>query len=511
MPIDTAPFERLVEVRQAVLDDVPGIVELMRACYPVVDARMEERVRSQITTFGPGQLVALVDGQIAGYGASMRIDADHEGPQEWLPVTKDGFITSHDPEGPDLYGVDMMVHPKMRRLRIGHRIYQARRELARKLNLRRIVFGGRMPHLIRHPDLEPERYAELVHEDRIRDPTLTFQFRQGFHPLRVVHNYLPWDKESRGHGLLMEWTNLDYRAPGSTVKLSRSVRVCIVQYHMGRITDYDAFVAKCTEYVKIARDYEADFLLFPELFTLQNACHGPEGTGPEMVRRIALWTETYITTFRDLAVGNNVNIVAGTQPVEDGDSVYNVAFLFHRDGRIDRQAKIHITPGERQEAGFRGGHRIEVFETDRGKVAVPVCYDIEFPEMARLAVDGGARILLVPYSTRDRQGHLRVTRCAQARAIENQVFVVTAGTVGNQPAPNGMDIHYAQSGVYTPSDFSFARDGVQAECAVNAEMVLVADLDLEELRRSRRTGTVRPAQDRRHDLYKLIALDPANA
>ncbi len=508
MPIDTRRFERRVEVRQATIDDVPSIVKLMEACYPVVDAQMGERTLSQMRTFPEGQFVALVEGDVIGYAASMRLDADAAGDgHTWTHMTQDGYITGHDEEGPDLYGVDMMVHPEARRMRIGHRIYEARRELARSLNVRRILFAGRLPGLHKHPELTPERYVELVHADRMRDSTLTFQFRQGFHPIDVLPGYLPWDKESLGNGLLMEWINLDHRQKGAKVVRVQNVRVCIVQFGMDRIATFEAFLSRCREFVSAARDYEADFVIFPELYTLQNASHGPSVPGPALVRWLGEWTESYIEAFRDMAAGYHINIVGGSTPVVDGESVYNVAFLFHRDGRIDRQSKIHITPGERQEAGFIGGDQISVFDTDCGKVAMPVCYDIEFPEMIRLMVDGGARILLVPYSTRDRQGHLRVTRCAQARAIENQVFVVTAGTIGNQPSSNGMDIHYAQSGVYTPSDFAFARDGVQAECAVNTEMVLVADLDLEELRRSRTTGTVRPANDRRHDLYRLESLN----
>jgi predicted amidohydrolase/GNAT superfamily N-acetyltransferase len=508
MPIDTAPYERRIQVRLARSSDAGGIVGLMQACYPYVDPRMEERVRAQLAMFPEGQFVAVLQKKVVGYAASMRLDLDeHPGDHTWKELTDDGFLTDHDPEGPDLYGVDMMVHPDCRRMRIGHRLYAARRDLARQLNLRRIAFAGRMPGLQKQPEITPERYVELVHAERLRDPTLTFQFRQGFHPMRVLHGYLPWDKESLGHGLLMEWTNLEYQPPGGRKqKAVQALRVCIIQYGMGRVPSWDGFVERCREFVSVASDYEADFVIFPELFTLQNASHMDAKTGVMMVRGQAERTEQYITAFRDFATSYNVNIVAGSQPVVDGEAIFNVAFLFHRDGRIDRQAKLHITPGEKQEAGFVGGAKIEVFDTDRGRIAIPVCYDIEFPEAARLAVDMGARVLFVPYSTRDRQGHLRVTRCAQARAIENQVFVVTAGTVGTQPSPTGMDIHYAQSGVFTPSDFGFARDGVQAECSVNAEMVLVADLDLEELRWSRREGTVRPAQDRRHDLYRLQPL-----
>ena len=98
---------------------------------------------------------------------------------------------------------------------------------------------------------------------------------------------------------------------------------------------------------------------------------------------------------------------------------------------------------------------------------------------------------------------LRVRYCAQARAVENQIYTVISGTVGNLPQTENMDIQYAQSGIFAPSDFEFARDGIVGETNPNLEMVLIGDVDLEILRRERQSGTVRQLKDRRHDIYKL--------
>ena len=132
-----------------------------------------------------------------------------------------------------------------------------------------------------------------------------------------------------------------------------------------------------------------------------------------------------------------------------------------------------------------------------------VCYDVEFPELARIAVDKGARILFVPFATDERYGYLRVRYCAQARCIENQVFVAISGCVGNLPFVENADIHYAQSGIFTPSDFPFARDGIAAECTPNIETVIFHDVDVELLKRQRQTGTVLNWADRRSDLYQI--------
>lgn len=124
--------------------------------------------------------------------------------------------------------------------------------------------------------------------------------------------------------------------------------------------------------------------------------------------------------------------------------------------------------------------------------------------MARIATDKGANIIFSPFCTDDRQGYLRVRYCSQARAIENQIYTVISGTVGNLSDVANMDIQYAQSGIFTPSDFTFPRDGIVGECSPNIETVVVGDVDLEILRRHRRSGSVNQLRDRRDDIYHVV-------
>ena len=162
------------------------------------------------------------------------------------------------------------------------------------------------------------------------------------------------------------------------------------------------------------------------------------------VRRLTLFTEEYINLFTKLAVKYNVNIIGGSHFVEEKEKIYNISYLFRRDGTIEKQYKIHITPNERKWWGISQGDTVRVFDTDCGKIAIQICYDIEFPELARIATDKGANIIFTPFNTEDRQGYLRVRYCAQARAVENQIYTVIAGTVGNLPETENMDIQYAQ-------------------------------------------------------------------
>jgi predicted amidohydrolase len=283
------------------------------------------------------------------------------------------------------------------------------------------------------------------------------------------------------------------------------VRLSLVQYEMRPIRSWEDFETQCEFFVDSASDHKADFLCFPELITLQLLSILSEvGRPEEDARRLAAFTPRYLELFARLATDYNVNIVGGSQLTLSGDQLFNIGYLFRRDGTIGMQKKIHATPNETRWWGVRGGDRIEVFDTDCGKIAILVCYDVEFPEVVRVAVSQGARILFVPSNTNDRRGHLRVRLCCQARTIENQVYVVNAGCVGNLPLVENADTHYAQSGIFTPSDIPFARDGVAVEAEPNVETVLFQDVDLELLRRARRTGTVRNWHDRRTDLYKVV-------
>jgi predicted amidohydrolase len=205
-----------------------------------------------------------------------------------------------------------------------------------------------------------------------------------------------------------------------------------------------------------------------------------------------------------LAVSYNVNIIGGSHPTREADGeVYNISYVFLRDGSIHEQHKIHPTPNERYWWNVKGGNKVNVIDTDCGPIGVLICYDVEFPEIVRHVVDQGAAIVFVPFCTDERQSYLRVRYCSQARAVENQCYVVMAGNVGNLPKVDNMDIQYSQSCVLTPCDFPFARDGIAADTTPNVEMVAIADLPLDSLRGARQGGTVQNLKDRRFDLYSV--------
>jgi predicted amidohydrolase/ribosomal protein S18 acetylase RimI-like enzyme len=508
--IDIHEFESKVKIRPLIIDDFEALVSMQKKCFPSMKIWTRENIENQVRIFPEGQIAIEIDGMLAASSSSLIIDSDDfDMNMNWDEVCDKGNIGTHDPEGDTLYGMEIMVHPDYRGMKLATRLYEARKNLARELNLMRIVIGGRLPGYKKFRNkLTINQYVDQVTSKAIFDPVLTPQLSNGFSLKKVLKEYLDEDKESSGFATYLEWTNFDYTEETNKVFLAAApVRICVVQYQMRPIKSFDEFAIQCEYFVDVASGYKSDFILFPEIFTLQLLSLFPKENPGSAARKIGKFTEQYLELFSELAIKYNINIVAGSHFTPEDDKLYNISYLFKRNGEIGKQYKLHITPNEKKWWGVEAGKYIEVFDTDKGKIAIQICYDIEFPELARIAVERGARIIFVPFCTDDRQGYLRVRYCAQARCVENQVFVAIAGTVGNLPQVDNMDIQYAQSGIFTPSDFSFARDAIAAECTPNVETVIINDIDLELLKRFRNRGTVTNWNDRRTDIYQVLARD----
>lgn len=508
MSTDLESFEKQVNVRPLGLKDFDGLVALQSLCFPGMKTWQLEHLQSQVHTFPEGQICVEIDGQLMASSSSLILDYDdHSDWHDWSSISDHGYIRNHDPKGDTLYGIEIMVHPEARGLRLARRLYEQRKELCRKLNLSRMVVGGRIPGYGAHKhQMSAQEYVRRVITKELFDNVLTTQLANGFVLIQLIPDYLPSDEDSAGYATCLEWPNLDY-VPKPSRRSRRAVelvRVSVVQYPMKPIAGWEEFERQCDFFVDVAGDNRADFLLFPELFTLQ-LLSLVKGTRPgQAARALAEMTPRYLELFTHLAVKYNVNIIGGSQfTVDDTGRLENVSYLFRRNGTLDKQSKIHVTPNERRWWGVQGGDKFHVFDTDLGPVAVLVCYDIEFPELCRMAAAQGALIFFVPSNTADRHGYLRVRLCSQARAIENQVYVALSGCVGSLPQVENADIHYSQSAIFTPSDIPFARDGIAVESSPNLEAVLTYDLDLELLRRARRGGTVRNWDDRRKELYQV--------
>lgn len=513
--LNLVEFERHVRVRPVTIDDFDQLVTLQHECFPGMAPWTRKHVESQLERFPEGQICIEYNGRIVASCATLIVDSSEDLDwHNWAAVSDNGYIRNHDPEGDILYGIEIMVHPQQRGMRLARRLYNARKDLARKFNCRSIYIGGRIPGYGEHAEhMTAREYVQAVIDKRLFDPVLTTQLANGFVLKRLIPNYLPSDSESRGYATFLEWTNLDH-VPEARRRMMRSiepVRLGVVQYGMRPLKSFEELATQVEFFVDAAGDHKTDFLLFPELFTTQLLSLTPKCRAEEQARRLAPFTPRLLDLFTDLAVRYDMNIIGGSHVAEEDDQLFNVAYLFRRNGTLEKQYKLHITPGERRWWGIQPGRTVRVFDTDHGRVAILVGYDIEFPELARIAVSQGARILFVPFNTADRAGYMRLRYCAQARCVENHVYTTLAGVVGNLPFVQGADTHYAESGIQTPCDVSFARDGIAATCTPNVETVLVQDLDLELLRRHKHGGTEQNWLDRRGEVYRVVYRERASA
>ena len=504
--INLKKFEKSLVVRPLLSTDWESVVALQRRCFPGMEAWTREQFDSQLRIFAEGQIGVIYQGKLVASSSSLILNFELY--KDWHnhdEISNNGFIRNHTSDGTTLYGIEMMVDPDYRGLKLARRLYDARKRLVREKNLMRIVVGGRIPGYAAHADSMSARdYIDRVMNKTLFDPVLTTQLANGFVLKRLIPGYLTTDAASKGYAAFLEWVNLDFVPdPRQRFVPVAPMRVCVVQYQMRLVASFQAFAEQCEYFFDVASDYKCDFIVFPEIFTTQLLSMIHEQNPAAAVRRLSEFTPSYLELFTRLAVKYNVNVIGGSHFTVEENDLYNISYLFRRDGTHGKQYKLHITPTERLWWGVKGGNRVEVFDTDKGKIAIQICYDIEFPEVTRIAVERGAQVIFVPFCTDERYGYLRVRYCAQARCIENHVYVAIAGSVGNLPNVESLGIHYAQSGIFTPADIGFKRDAIAAECTPNIETVIFEDLDLELLKKHRQSGSVLNWQDRRTDLYEV--------
>lgn len=498
-----------IELDFFTLDDYQELKQVMISSYYAdPNAYWEEhQIQALLEKFPEGQVVIKVNGEIAGGALSIIIDQEEfDGEHTYLDITGNFMFDTHNPEGDTLYGIDVFIKPDFRGLRLGRRLYEFRKQLCERLNLKGILFGGRIPnyHLYAH-ELNPKEYIEKVKLKEIHDPVLNFQLSNDFHPVRVLKGYLDGDKKSKEFAVLLRWNNVFYQKPTTKAKIKkRVVRLGLLQWQMRNYADLKELMQQAEFFIDTLSGYNCDFVLFPEFFNTPLMAKNNNLNEAESIRKLAEFTPEITHEFSRLSIKYNINIITGSMPEMVGDDLYNAGYLCKRDGAVERYEKIHVTPGEEKWLGMKGGNKLRTFDTDCGKIGVLICYDVEFPELSRLLAEEKMEILFVPFLTDSENGFSRVRFCAQARAIENECYVAIAGSVGNLPKVNNMDVQYAQSMVFTPCDFSFPTDGIRSKATPNTEMILVSDVDLNLLRELHNYGSVKNLKDRRKDVYNVV-------
>lgn len=474
----------------------------------------EEHIQTLINNFPEGQVYIKVDNEFAGCALSIIVDYEKfDNKHTYREITGQYTFSTHSSDGDILYGIDIFIRPKFRGLRLGRRLYDYRKELCERLNLKGIVFGGRIPNYHKYSsELSPRDYIASVRRKEIHDPVLDFQMSNDFHPTRILKGYLAGDKESQEYAVLLKWDNVYYEKPSTKASLKKTVvRLGLIQWQMRLYKNFDEVMQQAEYFIDAVSGYRADFALFPEFFNAPLMAENNHLSESEAIRELAKHTSDIVERFAELAVSYNINIITGSMPEVINEKLFNAGYLCKRGGGVERFEKLHVTPDEVKVWGLQGGNTLKTYDTDCGRIGILICYDIEFPEVSRLLSDEGMDILFVPFLTDTQNGYSRVRNCAQARAIENECYVAIAGSVGNLPKVHNMDIQYAQSMVFTPCDFQFPTNGIKAEATPNTEMILIADVDIDLLRELNQFGSVRNLKDRRSDIYKVMKKNGAGS
>ncbi|NJB70129.1 putative amidohydrolase/GNAT superfamily N-acetyltransferase [Saonia flava] len=490
------------------LDDYQELKEAMLSSYlNMPDSYWkEEQIKTLIEKFPEGQVVIKINGQLAGVALSIIVDQDFmEENETYNKITGNYTFNTHTNNGDVLYGIEIFIKPQFRGLRLGRRLYDYRKELCEKLNLKSIVFGGRIPNYHKYSNtLTPKEYIDKVKVKEIHDPVLNFQISNDFHPAKVLKGYLEGDEASNEFAVLMEWDNIYYQKPTKKAATKKTiVRLGLIQWQMRPYDNLEDLLQQAEFFIDAVSGYRSDFALFPEFFNAPLMAVNNHLSTPEAIRELAKHTKDIVQKFTEFSISYNINIITGSMPEVIDGRLYNVGYLCRRDGSLERYEKLHVTPDESKVWGMQGGTQLKAFDTDCGKIGILICYDSEFPELSRILADEGMDILFVPFLTDTQNGYSRVRNCARARAIENECYVAIAGSVGNLPNVQNMDIQFAQSMVFTPCDFSFPTNGIKAEATPNTEMILIADVDIALLRELNQFGAVKNLRDRRKDIFEL--------
>lgn len=272
------------------------------------------------------------------------------------------------------------------------------------------------------------------------------------------------------------------------------VKIATAQYDISFLDNWRNYQAKIERWVTEAAGQDAKILLFPEYASMELASLFSKEIYSSLSKQLASMQSLlndYIDLFRTLAQKYDCYIQSGTFPVAIESGVYrNRAYLFMPDGRFDYQDKLMMTRFENEQWLINSGEELKCFDTEYGRIAINICYDSEFPMLARKQVEAGANLILVPSCTDTLAGYHRVKIGCQARALENQCYVVQSPTVGEAPWSESVDVNIGAAAVYTPVDRSFPDNGILAIGELNAVQWVMAEISLSACETVRQQGQV---------------------
>jgi len=273
-----------------------------------------------------------------------------------------------------------------------------------------------------------------------------------------------------------------------------NVKIATAQYDISFLENWSSYQSKVERWVVEAAEQDAKILLFPEYASMELASLFGEAVYSSLSKQLAAMQsllDDYLDLFRSLAKKYQCIIQSGTFPVKTDSGAYrNRAYLFMPDGQIDYQDKLMMTRFENEQWLIQKGEELRYFDTEYGRIAINVCYDSEFPMLARKQVEAGANLILVPSCTDTLAGYHRVKIGCQARALENQCYVVQSTLVGDAPWSEAVDVNIGAAAIYTPVDRGFPDNGILAEGKLNAVQWVIAEVSLSACGTVREQGQV---------------------
>ncbi len=273
-----------------------------------------------------------------------------------------------------------------------------------------------------------------------------------------------------------------------------TVKIAAAQYDISFLQDWQAYRVKVINWVDTAIAEGAKLLVLPEYFSMELASlFGAEVYSSLSLQLLSLQTlhNDFFELYQNLAQHNQCSIQAGSFPVAIETGVYrNRAYLFYPDGKVDYQDKLIMTRFENEQWQISAGDDLKVFATEFGTLGINICYDSEFPLLARQQVEMGANLILVPSCTDTLAGYHRVKIGCQARALENQCYVVQSCLVGDAPWSEAVDVNIGAAGIYTPVDRGFPENGILASGDLNAVQWVYSKIDLSACATVREHGQV---------------------
>lgn len=272
------------------------------------------------------------------------------------------------------------------------------------------------------------------------------------------------------------------------------VKVAAAQYDIGFFKDWSQFTDKLTQWVAEAVEEKAKLLVFPEYGSMELASLFGEAIYTDLGKQLHSMQDVYADwqdLHHQLSKQYDVMMLVSTFPVLQEDGTFrNRANLYAPDGLIGFQDKLIMTRFENEQWLIHPGQQIKVLDTDVGRIGISICYDIEFPMIAYQQVKAGADLILAPSCTDTQAGFHRVRIGCQARALENQCYVVQSPTFGEARWSEAVDVNTGRASIYTPVDYGFTDNGILIEGVADKPGWVCADLDLTEIARVREEGQV---------------------